>query len=130
MIREQAKRDELAKKYAEQLTDLVKFVKLDNGNFKPDIYTVGPKHIEHASKYHSGMLGEATTEAVGCCRCGQPMSKHVYDTALYVEITRECTEAELKTVLTPAFGAQLEADMIDGIAFSKGFDLIKRPVTT
>lgn len=129
MIREQAVRDKLSAKYAELLTDLLKFVKIDNANYKPDIYTIGPRHIAHASDNHGGMLGPATTEAIGCSRCGLPMSKHVFDTVLFVEVTRECTEGDLKKILTPEFGKMLEEDALDGVAFPKGFELIKRPVT-
>ncbi len=128
MIREQADREKLSAKYAELLTDLLKFVKIDNGNYKPDIYTIGPRHVAHAAENHSGMLGPATTEAIGCSRCGLPMSKHVFDTVLFVEVTRECTEDDVKKILTPEFGKMLEEDELDGVAFLKGYELIKRPV--
>lgn len=126
MIREQAQREQLSAKYAELLTDLLKFVKIDNANYKPDIFMIGPKHVAHAADHCGGRLGEETTEAIGCCTCGQPMSKHVYDTVLFVAVTRKCTEDEVRKILTPEFGKMLEEDQLDGIAFPTGFELIER----
>lgn len=126
MIRDSKKRDEMATKYASLMTDPLKFVKIDNANYKPDVFVVGPKHIAYASNHHGGMLGEETCEAIPCCGCGKPLSAHTYDTVVFIEVTRKCTQAEVQAVLTKEVGKMAGEDGIDGFAFPKGWELIEK----
>lgn len=70
----------------------VRYERSETGAFKvcdtigvPHPYTVGPKHIEHASKFCSGMLGERTLKTIKCAhpRCTLTYDQH--ETALLVE---------------------------------------------
>lgn len=113
-------------KYRPLIIDPLEFVKIDHGNYKPDIFTVGPKHISYASANCGGILNDEVTEKVPCERCHKPMSQHTHDTVLFVNVTRKCTKAEIQAVLTPEFGKMLGDDGIDGVGFPKGFDLIEK----
>jgi hypothetical protein len=92
-------------------------------NHKPHVFVVGPKHFEHASKYHSGTLGNATLDVVPCAhpRCGLLYAKHTYESALVVLVPEEY-KADLNTVpglrdwlitLKP----QLEEEKLAGVTF-------------
>lgn len=81
-------------------------------------FVVGSKHIEHASKYHSNRLGEATVNAVPCAECGLDYAAHISDRVMFFQLTRHATQQELTDW---AQNVQLEAyfaeHSIDGLAF-------------
>lgn len=55
----------------------------------PHSFTIGAKHVEHASKFHSGMLGEETLKAIPCARKGCRLKYRQHEKALLVECSAE-----------------------------------------
>lgn len=90
----------------------------------PHPFMIGSKHIEHASKLHSGMLGEATMKAVPCVMRGCTLKYDQHEIALLVECKAPLQDAEGKA--TPELHQYLltckplaEEDGYVGFAFHK-----------
>lgn len=87
-------------------------------NHSPHPFTIGAKHVKHASKYHGGIIGDATFDTVPCAVpcCTLSRYDHKYDTVLALQLVRNIEKAESDPVLkkiTPI----LERESIDGIVF-------------
>lgn len=89
-------------------------------NHSPHPYTIGPKHIKHASDNHGGMLGEQTLRKIPCAapKCTASYEEHTSDTVLFIQLKRNVSAAEgnkiLNSILSPK---ELKEDDIDGFAF-------------
>lgn len=96
-------------------------------NHKPHQFMIGPSHIVHASKYHGGMLDEATLEALPCAApgCRRPFKEHTFDTVAFVKQKRDCTSDEMQTFLK-SMVEWAEQHKIDGFVFveHKGYKII------
>ena len=111
---------ELEKKYIELLKnqDVFMMKSIDNVNHKPHPYTIGPRHVAHAADHHSGILGQATVEAVKCAhpKCDLPHDQHTSDKVIFLSIKRNASEKEANDILQP-LGKKMETDKIDGLTF-------------
>lgn len=98
-------------------TDGFTFQSITNVNHKPHPFTIGPKHIEHASRNYIGMLGDATCKAVPCSYkgCRVPYDQHTWDTVLFISLKRDMTNAEANEELK-AVSVDMQDDGIDGFA--------------
>lgn len=64
----------------------------------PHTYTIGSRHVKHASKHHNGLLGEETLKAVQCAHRGCRLSYKDHEKALLVECRAEMKDADGKAV--------------------------------
>jgi hypothetical protein len=93
---------------------------IDRVNFNPHPYTIGPKHVEHASDHHGGMLGDRTLDAIPCAvpGCNLSYAQHTSDNVMFLHLIKDLkmteAQAELKKLT-----AEMEKDGIDGFAFVK-----------
>lgn len=88
-------------------------------NFKPHPFVIGVKHVVHASDHHSGMLGDATINAIPCDQCNRPRSEHTFDRVAFVVLDRDLTKTELQAWLL-SFGEEwCKKHEIDGFGFIK-----------
>jgi hypothetical protein len=118
--------EELTKKWAGLIGDPLIVRKVDNINYHPHLFMIGPAHVAHAADHCGGELGEATMNAIGCAwqdkkygpKCGMSYDEHTSDRAMFLSLTRNCTQQEIKETLK-LIASQLEADKIDGVAFVK-----------
>ena len=117
---------ELTKKWAGLIGDPLIVRKVDNVNYRPHSFMIGSKHVAHAANYHSGRLGEATMNAIGCAwqdkkygpTCGMSYGEHTSDRVMFLSLIRDCSQQEVRNILKP-LTAQIEGDKIDGVAFVK-----------
>jgi hypothetical protein len=91
-----------------------------NVNHKPHPFTIGPRHVAHASDRCGGMLGEETLRAVPCVfpQCRTDYDGHTSDKVAFVKLKRDCTNEEITSFLQSEEVTKLtEAEKIDGFAF-------------
>jgi hypothetical protein len=81
-------------------------------------FTVGAKHVEHASKYCHGRLGYKTISAIPCAECGLPETAHLNDRVMFLQLTRNATTAELQQWSEKVdLEAYFKRYQIDGLTF-------------
>lgn len=87
-------------------------------NLKPHPYRVGARHIDHASKNHGGMLGEATLKAVPCAHPGCTLSyeEHVSDLVCFLQMKRNVYHRKAQVEFQKFFDKWGD-NIIDGFAF-------------
>jgi len=71
-------------------------------NHKPHPFTVGPKHVQHASDHCGGMLGNATINTIPCAypRCNLPYAEHTYDNVMFLQLKKDLGNREAAQALT------------------------------
>jgi hypothetical protein len=91
---------------------------IDNVNHKPHPFLIGAKHVHHASEHHSGMLGTATIEAVGCAfkDCTLSYAEHTSDKVLFLQLLRDLTQKKAQKELK-GITDMMKKDKIDGLCF-------------
>jgi len=91
---------------------------VDNVNHQPHPYMIGPRHIEHASDNHSGMLGEETCKAIRCATpgCNVAYEEHTSDNVCFLQLLRDANHDEVSKVLQDLV-ADLPKNIVDGFAF-------------
>lgn len=105
----------------EQVKPLIKdpfeFKSITEVNFKPHPFTIGPRHMDYASK-HCHVLDEAAMRSAPCAarNCKLSYDDHTCDTVLFLSLTRNCTQDEAREALQP-LTPTLEELHIDGVAF-------------
>lgn len=105
----------------QQLQDLLKpefkVLSIDNTNFKPHPFMIGPNHISHASNY-GGMLGNTTLEAIPCAYpgCQLPYKDHTSNRVSFIQLTQNLSNKKAKEVLLKAESFMKE-HKIEGFAF-------------
>lgn len=122
-LKSKKSKEELEKIFSPLCYYPLSFVSVNTVNFKPHPYTIGPKHINYASDHCGGILGEDVCKKVPCAHsdryssCKLSYDQHTYDTVLFLSLTRNVTEEEVKEVLNPKFGNFMEENGLDGVAF-------------
>ena len=107
---------ELYTKYAKRFTAPLVLEDIRACNHKPDMFTIGPRHVALAADSYGGDLGYAVLEQVPCCSCKRPYKEHTYDVVAFCILTRGCTSQEVQAQLAP-LEKEFTADHIDGFAF-------------
>ena len=109
-------KEEIEKVLVEQ--DVFKFMSVENVNYNPHPYMVGPRHIKHAADNHGGMLGEATMKAIPCAHkgCNFSYEEHTSESVCFMQLLRNCSGNEASEVLKD-LQPILEEHKIDGFAF-------------
>jgi hypothetical protein len=109
----------LEQKYRPLVGDPFTLESITRVNHRPHPFTVGSRHVVHASDHHGGMLGEATLRAVPCAHrgCRASFEDHTSDHVMFLKLTRHATNAEAQTALKALAAAGVEADGIDGFGF-------------
>lgn len=99
-------------------SDLFLFKSITNVNHNPHPYTIGPKHIDYASKHHNGILGTETCENVPCAvpGCSIHYDGHTSDKVLFLQLKRNASKDEVQAFLTN-LKPELLKEKVDGIAF-------------
>jgi hypothetical protein len=116
---------DLEKKYQETYfkeSDLFTLKSIQNVNYKPHPYTIGPTHVTYAADHCGGMLGKETLEKVPCAHLGCTLSydEHISDKVMFVQLKRNTTGKEAGTFLM-----QMEEEILkDGI---DGFSFVETP---
>jgi hypothetical protein len=89
-----------------------------NVNHNPHPYTIGPKHIDYASKYHGGMIGQEACDNVPCAvpNCRLSYDKHTSDKVLFLQLKRNATPDEAQPFFDSIKDTLLELK-IDGVSF-------------
>ena len=95
---------------------LFKTLNVDTINHKPHRYMIGPKHIQHASDKHGGMLGTATLEAVHCAypNCNSSYEEHTSDKVAFLQLKRDGENKEANDELKKIVDIMKE-NKIDGV---------------
>jgi hypothetical protein len=107
-----------------------KLASVDHINHKPHPYTIGPRHVAHASDHHCGMLDQHAIESaerlgVHCAhpKCRLPFDEHTSDLVCFVEVSAQYPNIAdvplLRDYLTQIADKATELG-IDGFAFVKG----------
>ena len=103
--------------------DLFEVLKIESCNYKVcgepgHPFTIGPKHVDYAAKYHSNLLGLETLKVISCAAplCHRAYEDHTHDTVAFVKLTRNCKAEEASAALMNG-KAFMEAEDIDGVAF-------------
>lgn len=117
------------KKFAEPggpLHGMFTVQKVASSNFKPHPFMMGSAHVIHASKHCGGVLGDETTDKIGCAwrgldgehgpKCGLPPKDHTHDTVLLVALVRDLTNKEAHAALLALKPAMLD-DNVAGVGF-------------
>jgi hypothetical protein len=108
--------DGLTKKY--QAMDLTPFkvLKVAQVNFRPHPFTIGPRHVEDATKHFGGILGKETINRIPCAATGCHLraEDHTFDVVLMVQLTQNTTNEIASKTLKPV-GKTMEDDGIDGL---------------
>ena len=94
-------------------------LKIEGVNHRPDVFCIGPKHIDAAQEC-GGILDERAMSEHPCCNCKQPLSAHTSDLAAFLRRLApgepdKFTEAESARLV--AVRQELEKHGIDGVAF-------------
>ena len=107
--------------------DPLNLLSVETVNHDPHPFTVGPKHIEHASDNHGGMLGKETMNAIPCAHkgCNLPYDDHKCDTVAMMSLTRDSTNEQIQECLVKITGVVDESE-IDGFTFVKNEFKIKQ----
>ena len=81
-------------------------------NHKPHMYTIGAKHVVHASKNNGCMTH------IGCAHphCGMDYVSHTFDTVVALKLLRNVTSDEANDVMQ-AYLPIMEKEGIDGAIF-------------
>lgn len=114
---------ELEKKYKEVVSKTSCFTleSISNVNHKPHPFMIGARHVDHAAKYHGGMLGEAVLKAIPCSHpgCKTDYQNHTSDLVMFLSCKKDCTNQEAKKDLQDIVDQGAGKDGIDGFAFVK-----------
>jgi hypothetical protein len=91
---------------------------IERVNHKPHPYTIGPKHVAWASEHSGGSLTEETFKKVPCAARGCQLSyaEHTSDEAAFVQLTRNATGDEIRTILKRST-EKLGDKFVDGFVF-------------
>lgn len=106
----------------QQLQELLKpefkVLSIDNANFKPHQFMIGPKHVTHASDNCGGMLGEATLEAIPCAYPGCKLfyKDHTSDRIAFLQLTQNLSNEKAKKILIRTLPFMRE-HKVDGFTF-------------
>jgi hypothetical protein len=103
---------------------------VDHINHKPHPYTIGPRHVAHASDHHMGMLGTDAIESgerrgIHCAHrgCRLSYSEHTSDLVCFVSVAAHHANVGdvpmLRDYLKEIADKATELG-IDGFAFVKG----------
>lgn len=91
----------------------------------PHPFTIGPRHVVHASDNHGGMLGEATCRAIKCAHPRCTLSYEEHESALLISCKADLqiagskeTNPELQVYLMQS-KPLCEEDGYAGFAFAK-----------
>jgi hypothetical protein len=95
--------------------DVFKVRGVHDVNHKPHPFTIGTRHVVHASDNHSGMLGDETMKAIGCdvSGCGMSYEDHTSDNVAFLQVIRKATTIEANDVLKGLVD-ELGEDVVDG----------------
>ena len=110
--------EKLVEQFKDRITDPLSLYDVNTVNHKPHPFTVGPKHVAHAAKYHGGILDKSIMLAIPCAarNCNLPYDEHTYDTVMFLQLTRDCTSVEAQAILQPLCD-EIEEAGIDGFCF-------------
>lgn len=112
--------EEKAKKIKEALKEQDVFCvkSVENINFKPHPYMIGPIHISYASDHYGGMLGDETLKAVRCAHpnCNIPYEQHTSDNVCFLQLLRNATNEEANVILK-SLVETIGQSLVDGFAF-------------
>lgn len=111
--------EELSAKYSMLVKSPLKSCKVNACNFKPHPFMIGLQHFPK----DGGIYIKPDQAPCAMKGCNLSYSEHTFDKVLFVQLTKNCTKAELTAVLKP-LDVDLKADKIAGIAFVKnGFNI-------
>jgi hypothetical protein len=104
--------------------DLFTLLSVENTNHKPHPFCVGPEHIEryrlNTSKrcaMRVGPNGEWSTRSKkGFVKCGLSYEEHTYDCVGFLQLKRNGTNDEAKTILK-ALVDEIGETFVDGFGF-------------
>ena len=89
------------------MTDLPQYEKYDTEFFSvrdtmgvPHPFTIGTKHVCHASDHHGGRLGEETCKIIPCAMRGCQLSYEEHETALAINCKNKDNELLQKYLLS------------------------------
>ena len=106
--------DELTYKYQKLLkSDLLTVLRVDRVNYQPHPFMIGSQHFPKDGR----MFIDPHQAPCAMRGCNLSYDEHTSDRALIVNVRRDCTGDELRTVLLP-ITAGLTADKINGVALS------------
>ena len=91
-------------------------------NHKPHPFTIGPRHVAHASDKHCGRLGEETLQAIPCAAsgCGMGYEHHTHDMVAFVKLKRSAKKSEISAFLRTVVDDEKEwvaLNKVDGFVF-------------
>lgn len=132
--------EELADLFRDRITDPLELERVAEVNHRPHPFVVGSRHVAYAADRCGGILGEEALRAVCCAHrnCNLSYDEHTSDRVMFLKLTRNCTQAEIKAVLVP-IADEVGATGVDGFAFveteegyriSKFADQYDEPVPT
>lgn len=114
-------KEELLTEFSEILKekDILKAAGIHEVNHKPHPFTVGPKHVDYASKHNQGVLSEEICEKIQCAHkgCTIPYSEHTSDKTLFLQLKRDVTQEEANEELLKIKQTLLD-NKVDGVAFA------------
>ena len=87
-------------------------------NYDPHPFIIGPNHVAHAADNHGVMLGEATLKAIPCSvkGCNLSYTEHKSDNVCFLQLQRDATNDECNIILKDLVD-EVGEDFIDGFAF-------------
>lgn len=97
---------------------LLKVKGINETNYDPHPFTIGPKHIKHANDNSGGILNEDTLKASKCGapKCNLSYEEHKSDKVLFLQLTQDVTELNAQSELVKIKDI-LIVNNIDGVAF-------------
>lgn len=111
---------DLKAKYEPSFTEdlFIKLMDIMDVNHHPHPYTIGPKHIQHASDHSGGLLGEDTVQKIPCAHlnCKLSYAEHTSDKVMFLQLKRNTTDKEMHEFMDNLSKTFVE-DKIDGICF-------------
>jgi hypothetical protein len=104
--------------------DLLKILSVDDINHKPHPFTIGAQHIEryhlNISKPCAGYVDDhgrySNVSKPGFHKCGLSLKEHTHDTVGFLQLLRNGTEEEGKTILKK-FVDDIGVEFVSGFLF-------------
>lgn len=112
------KNEEIKQIVSGLLPDILICYDVKDVNHRPHPYMIGVSHISHASKHHSGMLGEATLKAVKCTHpnCNLSYEEHISDKVIFLQLKDNVSKDVMHKVLEKIVSTFPEK-LFDGFSF-------------
>ena len=77
---------------------IFRILSVSSVNHNPHPYTMGQRHLEHASRHCGGRLGMETVNAIPCAvpGCQLPYDQHKSDRVAFIQLLRNASQEEAK----------------------------------